>query len=146
MRPFYVTLGERRPKDRGERHRSEVVLGGLRGHAPPRIFLNLESLKCHFVDFGGRFDRNQRVRKRHYNVSKLAIWSIRRPLFLFAPLRNCTPLLQRSAHVTVKPVFHFANKCIFLLIRRRRIFPAIPVVAIPNAQLLFTFLRTARKN
>jgi hypothetical protein len=23
----------------------------------PRKFLNLESLKCHFLDFGGRFDR-----------------------------------------------------------------------------------------
>ena len=84
MRPYNVTLGERRPKDRGERHKCEVVLGGP-GACSYGNFLKLESLKCHFLDFGGRFDRNQRLRKRNYNVSKLAIWSIRRPLFLFAP-------------------------------------------------------------
>ena len=84
MRPYNVTLGERRPKDRGERHRCEVVLGGGGGFGGmlPQNFLNLESLKCHFLDFGGRFDRNQRVRKRHYNESKLTILSIQR---LFAP-------------------------------------------------------------
>jgi hypothetical protein len=32
--------------------------GALKARAKgPRKFLNLESLKCHFLDFGGRFDR-----------------------------------------------------------------------------------------
>ena len=44
------------------------------GACPTGKFLNLESLKCHFLDFGGRFDRNLMVRKRDYNVSKFAIW------------------------------------------------------------------------
>ena len=34
-----VTLGERRPKDRGERHRCEVVLGGSGGMHAPQKFL-----------------------------------------------------------------------------------------------------------
>jgi hypothetical protein len=34
------------------------LIGGLKERAEgPRKFLNLESLKCHFLDFGGRFDR-----------------------------------------------------------------------------------------
>ena len=73
MRPYNVTLDERGPKARAERRRCEVCLGGS-GGMPPGKCLNLESLKCHFLDFGGRFDRNLMVRKRHYNVSKFAIW------------------------------------------------------------------------
>ena len=33
-------------------------------------FLNLESLKCHFLDFGERFYRILMVRKRHFNISE----------------------------------------------------------------------------
>jgi hypothetical protein len=33
-------------------------------------FLNLDSLKCHFLDFGGRFYRILMVRKRHCNISE----------------------------------------------------------------------------
>ena len=46
--------------------------GGL-GHAPSGNF-NFWSLKCHFLDFRGAFDRNLIVRKWHYNVSKFVIW------------------------------------------------------------------------
>ena len=52
-------------------------------HAPPGKFsLNLESLKCHFLDFGERFYRILMVRKRHccsigYSLSLGApIWPI----------------------------------------------------------------------
>jgi hypothetical protein len=34
-------------------------------------FLNLESLKCHFLDFGERFYRILMVRKRHCNISEV---------------------------------------------------------------------------
>ena len=62
----------------GRRHEpsaagARFVLGGPEA-GPTGKFLNLESPKCHFLDFGGRFDRNLMVRKRHYNVSKFAIW------------------------------------------------------------------------
>jgi hypothetical protein len=73
MRPYNVTLDKRGPKARAERRRCEVFLEGS-GGMPPGKFLNLESLKCHFLDFGRRFDRNLMVRKRDYNVSKFAIW------------------------------------------------------------------------
>jgi hypothetical protein len=33
-------------------------------------FLNLESLTCHFLDFGERFYRILVVRKRHFNISE----------------------------------------------------------------------------
>jgi hypothetical protein len=33
-------------------------------------FLNLGSLKCHFLDFGERFHWILMVRKRHYNISE----------------------------------------------------------------------------
>jgi hypothetical protein len=72
MRPYNATLDKRGPKARAERRRCEVFLGGS-GRMPPGKFLNLESLKCHFLDFGGRFDRNLMVRKRDYNVPKFAI-------------------------------------------------------------------------
>jgi hypothetical protein len=51
MRPYNLTLGKRGPKARVERHRCEVFLG-CPGECPPGKFLNLESLKCHFLDFG----------------------------------------------------------------------------------------------
>jgi hypothetical protein len=36
----------------------------------PGKYLNLESLKCHFLDFGERFYRILMVRKRHCNISE----------------------------------------------------------------------------
>jgi hypothetical protein len=35
-----------------------------------RKFLNLDSLKCHFLDFGERLHRILMVRKRHCNISE----------------------------------------------------------------------------
>ena len=59
----------------GRRHEPSAVglSRGGPGACPPGTFLNLVYLKCHFLDFGGRFDRNLTVRKWHYNVSKFAI-------------------------------------------------------------------------
>ena len=42
------------------------------GSCSPGKFLNLECLKCHFPDFGGRFYRILMVRKRHCNISEKA--------------------------------------------------------------------------
>ena len=39
----------------------------------PRKFLNLESPKCHFLDFGGRFDRILMVRKLRFSMLKFTI-------------------------------------------------------------------------
>ena len=48
--------------------------GGLKARAEGlRKFLNLESLKCHFLDFGGRFDRILIVRKQRFSMSKFTI-------------------------------------------------------------------------
>jgi hypothetical protein len=50
------------------------LIGGLRTRAEgPRKFLNLESLKCHFLDFGGSFDRILMVRKQCFSMSKFTI-------------------------------------------------------------------------
>jgi hypothetical protein len=38
-----------------------------------RKFLNLESLKCHFVDFEGSFDRILMVRIHSFSMSKFTI-------------------------------------------------------------------------
>ena len=72
MRPYNVTFDKRGPKAGTERRRCEVCLGGS-GGMPPGNFLNLESLKCHFLDFGGKFDRNPDAQETDYNVSKFAI-------------------------------------------------------------------------
>jgi hypothetical protein len=40
----------------------------------PRKLLNLESLKCHFLDLGGRFDRILMVRKQRFSTLKCTIW------------------------------------------------------------------------
>jgi hypothetical protein len=45
---------------------SFLIGGGLKAWAEgPRKILNLESLKCHFLDFGGRFDRLIRKQRRN---------------------------------------------------------------------------------
>jgi hypothetical protein len=55
---------------------------GSRACSPGKLSLNLESLKCHFLDFGERFYRILMVRKRHccsigYSLSLGApIWPI----------------------------------------------------------------------
>jgi hypothetical protein len=36
-------------------------------------FLNLGSLKCHFLDFGGSFDRILMMRKQRFSMSKFTI-------------------------------------------------------------------------
>ena len=73
MRPYNVTLGKRGPKARVERQRCEVFLGGSGGMPPMKIF-KFRVSEMPFPGFWGRFDRNLMVRKRHYNVSKFAIW------------------------------------------------------------------------
>jgi hypothetical protein len=54
--------------------------GGKRGRKAranckgPRQFLNLESLKCHFLDFNwGRFNRILMVRKQRFSMLKFTI-------------------------------------------------------------------------
>ena len=48
--------------------------GGLNARAEgPRKFLNLESLKCHFLDFREDFDRILMVRKQRFSMSKFTI-------------------------------------------------------------------------
>jgi hypothetical protein len=51
------------------------MVGELKARAEgPRKFLNLESLKCHFLDFGEDFDRILMVRKQRFSMSKFTIW------------------------------------------------------------------------
>jgi hypothetical protein len=46
--------------------------GGLKARVEgPRKFFNLESLKCHFLDFEGRFDRILMVRKQRFRCQNL---------------------------------------------------------------------------
>ena len=50
-------------------------LGGVvegEGRRPEEIF-KLLSLKCHFLDFGGRFDRILMVRKQRFSMLKFTI-------------------------------------------------------------------------
>jgi hypothetical protein len=55
--------------------RKLFLIGGLRARAEgPKKFLNLESLKCHFLDFGGSFDRILMVRKQRFSMSKFTIF------------------------------------------------------------------------
>ena len=42
----------------------------------PGKFLNLESLKCHFPDFGERLYRILTVRKRHCNISEASLANV----------------------------------------------------------------------
>ena len=42
----------------------------------PGKFLNLESLKCHFPDFGERLYRILMVRKRHCNISEASLANV----------------------------------------------------------------------
>jgi hypothetical protein len=55
------------PNARVERHICTSFLG-VQGS--PGKCLNLDSLKCHFPDFGKRFYRILMVRKRHCNLSE----------------------------------------------------------------------------
>ena len=42
----------------------------------PGKFVNLDSLKCHFPDFGERFYRILMVRKQHCNISEASLANI----------------------------------------------------------------------
>ena len=54
--------------------RKLFFLGELKTRAEgPRKFLNLESLKCHFLDFGRNFDRILMVSKQSFSMSKFTI-------------------------------------------------------------------------
>jgi hypothetical protein len=46
---------------------------GMATAEDPKKFFNLASLKCHFVDFGGSFDRILMVRKQSFSTSKFTI-------------------------------------------------------------------------
>jgi hypothetical protein len=46
------------------------------GACSPGKFLNLESLKCHFLDFEERFYRILMVRKRHCNISEASLANV----------------------------------------------------------------------
>jgi hypothetical protein len=70
IRMFYAQTYYRSMRCR----RKLFLIGGLETRAEgPRKFLNLESLKCHFLDFGGSFDRIMMVRKQRFSMSKFTI-------------------------------------------------------------------------
>jgi hypothetical protein len=70
---------------------------------------NLESLKCHFLDFGERFYRILMVRKRHCNISEASLANV----FAlqpepggppFGPLGLGAPGFARSEPIVVTPL------------------------------------------
>jgi hypothetical protein len=65
---------------------------GFRGHAPRKNF-EFRVSEMPFLDFGGIFDRNLMVRKRHYNVSKFAIWLEYLPAINLIPILFSTDLM-----------------------------------------------------
>jgi hypothetical protein len=68
-------------------------------------FLNLHSLKCHFLDFGERFYRILIVRKRHCNISEalanVFALSPKPGGGAFGPLRLGAPGFSRSEPIVV---------------------------------------------
>jgi hypothetical protein len=51
-----------------------LFIAGLKARDEgPRKFFNLESLKCHSLDFGGRFDRILMVIKQRFTMPNFAI-------------------------------------------------------------------------
>ena len=70
-------------------------------------FLNLDSLKCHFLDFGERFYRILTVRKRHCNISEALanVFSLSPKLGApFGPLGLGALGLSRSEPIVVTPL------------------------------------------
>ena len=71
-------------------------------------FLNLDSLKCHFLDFGERFHRILMVRKRHINTSEalanVFALSPKPGGPPFGPLGLGGPGFSRSEPIVVTPV------------------------------------------
>jgi hypothetical protein len=53
--------------------RKLFFIGRLKRGPKAQGILNLESLKCHFLDFGGSFDRTMMVRKQRFSMSKFTI-------------------------------------------------------------------------
>jgi hypothetical protein len=77
----HITDWSNKPKNiyRFQCRRKHFWLGGggrgvWKGAEGPRKLLNLESLKCHFLDLGGRFDRILMVRKQRFSTLKCTIW------------------------------------------------------------------------
>jgi hypothetical protein len=71
-------------------------------------FLNLESLKYHFLDFGERFHRILMVRKRHCNISEalanVFALSPKPGGPPFGPLGLGAPGFSRSEPIVVTPL------------------------------------------
>jgi hypothetical protein len=71
-------------------------------------FLNLHSLKCHFLDFGEIFYRILMVRKRHCNISEALanVFALSPKTWgpPFGPLRLGAPGFSRSEPIVVTPL------------------------------------------
>jgi hypothetical protein len=70
----------------------------------PGTFLNLESLKCHFLDFGERFYRILMVRKRHCNISEALANVFALSPKPGAPTGVGAPGFSRSEPIVVTPL------------------------------------------
>jgi hypothetical protein len=68
--------------------------------------LNLESLKCHFPDFGERFYRILMVRKRHCDISEALanVFALQPEGPPFGPLWFGAPGFARSEPIVVTPL------------------------------------------
>jgi hypothetical protein len=67
-------------------------------------FLNLDSLKCHFLDFGERFYRILMVRKRHCNISEALANVFALSPKPGAPIGVGAPGFSRSEPIVVTPL------------------------------------------
>ena len=77
------------PKSHADCRRHETSSKGAKywgegGSCTPEKFLNLKSLKCHFLDFGRRFYTILVVRKQHYKI-KLYIIILHSKLYSVCP-------------------------------------------------------------
>jgi hypothetical protein len=69
-------------------------------------FLNLNSLKCHYLDFGERFYRILMVRKRHCNISEALanVFALSPKPAWGPPLGLGAPGFSRSEPIVVTPL------------------------------------------